>query len=148
MRKLLDLPPEAGPEDAYKAMENGVLRLFHGGAKGRKPGDILLPAKARSEGYQSWHPNEEHKALVWITADRMNARTYAVIREPRGWVYEVEPLGSVTPERGVWNLNVGTPKARVVRVFERKVEYIHGYSVDRYIRLQRTLCPDVEWPTG
>lgn len=87
------------------------MTYWHGGA--RIDGDYVLPGldtgRSRSDD-----------AGVFVTTDRSLAETYAATVEGSAWVYEVEPLGDLTPLASL----VGGPtisyrceQARIIRRF-------------------------------
>ncbi|MGP5198628.1 hypothetical protein ACTXKN_05665 [Brachybacterium alimentarium] len=110
--------------------------LFHGGAPGLKPGDILLPASklgpwmnfSYAQG-ATYYPNH-----VYLTAEVDSARRYATNylgpgghRKP-GDVYEVEALGDLLPDpdypqigrtKGVFLM---TSSAVISKIVARSVE--------------------------
>lgn len=104
---------------------------WHGGAPGLQPGDIIEPTTGTAHLLDGCPTCEARRAgtplagddndprLVYVTTERWYARLYAA-GYPRGWLYRVEPLGSLTPSNDPlpsW----GTPSARVVSVYERAV---------------------------
>jgi hypothetical protein len=112
-----------------------TLRLWHGGAPGLRPGDLIEPrpdgdtrhlvdgcptcqAMARGETYEGG-PRPDR---VYVTADREYARLYAA-GYPRGGLYRVEAIGDLEETTGVddpvpsW----AVPAARVLAVYDAVV---------------------------
>lgn len=120
-------------------------RLFHGGAPGLRPGDVITPrpagdtahlldgcpiCEARKAGRQ--HPDDDlDPSLVYVTTDRDYASIYAN-GYPRGALYRVETNGPLTPSPDPvpsW----GVPSARVVSVLDPLVR-LSAHDVRRLTR--------------
>lgn len=110
------------------------MRLWHGGAPGLRPGDILTGDPARRTNLIDGCPVCEARAAgaplpgddldptkVYIASDREYARVYAA-GWPRGDLYVVRPIGPMVPtgdadERPSWAVTA----AEVVSVYDRCV---------------------------
>lgn len=111
-------------------MGDAVNALFHGGAPGLRPGDVITPqplgegahlvdgcdiCEARKRGEQL--PTDDLDASkVYVTTDRQYARIYAA-GYPNGALYRVEPVGEMTPSPDPvpsW----GCDSARVISVYD------------------------------
>jgi hypothetical protein len=65
------------------------MTYWHGG--GRIAGDMVLPAEVTGI-------SRSGDVGVHVTTDRHLAETYAsTVDEPTAWIYEVEPVGDLTP---------------------------------------------------
>lgn len=107
-------------------------RLWHGGAPGLNPGDLLLPGherkvhegcavcEARTKGQHAGIDPPSAKRAVYLTSDKEYARHYASLYG-RGDLYSVEPVGELTPSAEdhfpTWTVEA----ARVVAVYQRAV---------------------------
>lgn len=118
--------------------ENTLPRLFHGGAPGLKPGDLIQPgpphvvdgcpvcqARARGEsytvpGFGVIDPPTGRPDRVYLTSDREYARWYAS-KFPRGDLYVVEPVGDAEPSTEDPFPSWCAPEARVKSVYSRCV---------------------------
>lgn len=121
-------------------------RLFHGGAPGLRPGDLITPRLAGDtshlvdgcptcEARRNGTPLEGDDldaTLVYVTTDRDYASLYAA-GYPRGGLYRVETEGPlVTPSPDPvpsW----GVPTARVVAVLDPLVR-LSAHDVRRFSR--------------
>ena len=111
-----------------------VTRLFHGGAPGLRPGDLVEPgherkahpgcawctARTRGELTAATDGLSEHQDRVYLTPERLYARYYASLYG-RGDLYRVEPVGELerSTEDTVETWTV--PAARIVAVLDRAV---------------------------
>jgi hypothetical protein len=120
-----------------------VIRYFHGGVPGLRPGDLIEPrpphvvdgckvCEAKAQGVTLGHkiggelvpidPPRVEQDRVYITPNRDYARFYAS-RYPRGDLYVVEPIGDLvyvgdedpTP-------TFAAPAARIRAVYDRAVQ--------------------------
>jgi hypothetical protein len=65
------------------------VTYWHGG--GRILGDLVLPAEVTGR-------SRSGDDGVYVSTDRHLAETYAsTVDEPTAWIYEVEPVGPLTP---------------------------------------------------
>jgi len=117
--------------------------MFHGGAPGLKPGDIITPqsgtahlvdgcptCEARRVGAPLPEDNLDPTA-VYVTTVRDYAKVYAA-GYPLGAVYRVEPLGELTPSPDPVE-SYGVAAARVVSVLDPLVR-LSGHEQRRLIR--------------
>ncbi|WP_327415465.1 hypothetical protein [Streptomyces sp. NBC_01233] len=113
-------------------------RLFHGGASGLNPGDLLVPhppkvldgcpicvARAAGESYEVpgvgvIDPPTGRPERIYVTSDREYARFYAS-RYWLGDLYTVEPVGELEPSTEDFFPTWSVPEARVVGVVSRAV---------------------------
>ena len=126
----------ADSKPSPQAVKRGT-RLFHGGAPGLHPGDVIRPGMAASRYVDGCPDCEAHKAghhgplsgdpatpeeWVYASEDRQYARYYAS-RAVKGWLYSVELRGEVArspedPEQfGSWRAR----EAVVLAVYECSV---------------------------
>lgn len=109
-----------------------LIRYWHGGAPGLKPGDLITPrppgdhdhlvdgcptCEARRRGEQL-DSDDNDPGLIYITTDRDYARIYAS-GYPRGALYRVEPIGDLVDRSEhdpapSW----GVASARVLAVYD------------------------------
>ena len=109
-----------------------MIRYFHGGAPGLRPGDTITPpaegtrhlvdgcqvCEARKAG-QPLQDDHARPDRIYITTERDYARIYAA-GYPKGALYTVEPLGDLEETTGVddpvpsW----ACPAARVLKVYD------------------------------
>lgn len=109
--------------------------LFHGGAPGRKVGDLLLPGKAEHRYVEGCaHCDAQRRGeftgidpptppdWVYACADRHYARWYAS-RAVHGTLYRVRLEGEVerSAEDPDWSWTYRARAARVVRVLETNI---------------------------
>lgn len=120
-------------------------RLFHGGAPGLRPGDLIEPqqgtahlldgcptCEARKAG-QQLDTDDNDPTLVYVTTDRDYARIYAA-GYPRGGLYAVEPVGELVDRSAhdpapSW----GCPSARVLSVLDPLVTF-NEKNIRRWVR--------------
>jgi hypothetical protein len=112
-------------------------RLFHGGAPGRRKGDLLLPpsvtgltttTRTRSAAAGLGNSTQRHDR-VYVTSDRELARACAGAFEHDdgtiggGVLYQVEPVGNLEPDEDLpgFDISFQVPKARVVVVIDAYV---------------------------
>lgn len=123
-----------------------MMRLFHGGVPGLRPGDLIEPrsagdtghlvdgcptCEARRAGRQlDTDPNDPR--WVYVTTDRQYARVYAA-GYPRGALYRVEAVGDLTPTDDDPVPSWSAPAARVVAVLDPLV-IIKAAEVRRLLR--------------
>lgn len=116
-----------------------ILRLWHGGVPGLRPGDLLIPgqerrhhdgcpycearqAQAAGSDMPTLDPLSHRPDRVYLTSVREYARFYASLYG-RGDLYRVEPLDSAEIEPSAedhfpaWT----APAARVLAVYDRAV---------------------------
>jgi len=114
-----------------------MTRYWHGGAPGRRPGDLLLPPA--ETGVRSRREDSERAGfgnitqridLVYFTVDRNLARACAGLwNDPTGRVgggahYHVEPVGDVLDDPDLplaTPISFGAPRARVTAVIDAYV---------------------------
>lgn len=106
--------------------------LYHGGAPGLKPGDIIdgghsrddlhddcpICRRRREQGAELPSPaGTAHPDMAYCTTSRLYARLYASVYG-RGDVYQVEPLGPLTPttDEGDPEGSYRCPRLRVKRI--------------------------------
>jgi rifampin ADP-ribosylating transferase len=125
-----------------------VARYFHGGHRGLKVGDYILPPSetGRSSvsdfGAQSVH----RKDRVYVTASQGDAEFFAsASREPV--VYEVKPEGQLEPDPDcISSVSFACPKAKIISIHKMSGKTIkkhrkamiaksHGATVLRRTRL-------------
>lgn len=108
------------------------MRLFHGGAPGLRPGDLIEPGHARHvfdgctwcaarpelPATQDGLP--EHDDRVYLTPVRAYARYYASLYG-RGDLYQVEPVGDLVPSMED-NVETWTaPAGRIIAALDRAI---------------------------
>jgi len=100
------------------------MKYFHGGYGGLKEGGILLPpsitgAKSCAD-YGAGHVCRRDK--VYVSVDVEDARLVAALT-PAGKVYQVEPLGDVSPDPdcNIPGVSFECDRARVIRVVPRRI---------------------------
>ena len=113
------------------------LRFFHGGAPGRRKGDLLLPpsvtglnttTRTRSVAAGMGNITGRHDR-VYVTSDRELARACAGALEHDdgiiggGVLYQVEPVGELEPDPDLPGLGISfaVPEALVVAVLDAYV---------------------------
>lgn len=119
------------------------MLMFHGGAPGLKPGDMITPqsgtahlvdgcptCEARRTGAPLADDNLDPR-MVYVTSTRDYAKVYAA-GYPLGALYRVEPLGALTPSPDVVE-SYGVPAARVVSVLDPLVK-LSDHEKRRLIR--------------
>lgn len=116
---------------------SGVLRLWHGGVPGLRPGDLIEPGNARRQHdgcpwcearaahaaggeAPSIDPASGHPDMVYLTPVREYARYYASLWG-RGDLYRVEPVGDVVRSVEDTIETWMAPAARVLSVPDRAV---------------------------
>lgn len=122
-----------------------MTTLYHGGAPGLRPGDIVEPRPAGEqrhlvdgcpvcEARRAGAPlpdDDLDPTLVYVTTDRDYASIYAA-GYPRGALYRVETDGPLTPSPDP-TPSWGTPSARVVSVLDPLV-VLSPHDVRRFAR--------------
>lgn len=76
-------------------------RYFHGGVPGLKPGQRLMPRAVTQTPYALGRYDRTGVAKphrVYVTTTAESAVIYAVGYPGGGWLYEVEPIGRLTPD--------------------------------------------------
>lgn len=111
-----------------------VTRLFHGGAPGLRPGDLIEPgherkvhvncawcqARARGELTAATDGLSDHPDRIYLTPERMYARYYASLYG-RGDLYRVEPVGELQRSTEDTVETWTAPAARVIAALDRAV---------------------------
>ena len=108
------------------------MRLFHGGAPGLRPGDLIEPGHqrkvhdgcawcaSRAQLPPTLDGNPLHEDRVYLTPERLYAAYYASLYG-RGDLYRVEPVGELlrSTEDNVetWH----APAARIIAALDRAV---------------------------
>ncbi len=123
--------------------------LWHGGAPGRRPGDLLLPPSITRLAHTSGDISLEgglseigyRPDLVYLTSDRKLARCYAAFwsfeasRPGNGWLYRVQVQDhDLSPDDDLLSspgLSFQCASAEVVSVYEKAVMY--GPWVSRHL---------------
>lgn len=120
------------------------LPLYHGGVPGLAVGDLVLPghsrdhhhpgrpwceARARGETYGGDGPS--HRLAVYVTTDRSYARFHASLYG-LGDLYEVEPIGEITPSEEDPVPSWTCESARVALVVQRAVLLTMRQRWDHY----------------
>lgn len=119
-------------------------RLWHGGAPGLAPGDVIIPhepnyvdgckvCEQKRAGQQPRLPGlpgivdplTGHPDRVYITSDREYARWYAS-KHPTGDLYVVEPVGELEASTEDPFPSWKVPAARVLTVYSRAVRLTDG----------------------
>lgn len=107
-------------------------RLFHGGAPGLRPGDLIEPGHARKPldgcGWCAARPvlpptldgNAGHADQVYLTPHRLYARYYASLYG-RGDLYQVEPLGELARSTEDTVETWRAPAARILVAVDRAI---------------------------
>ena len=120
-------------------------RYFHGGARGLKRGDQLLPpsitgARGLFDGVPQHLAAQAAEVYrpdrVYLTTHRGAAALYASLhpdgaRTYGGSLYEVEPEGDIEPDADWYGEDGGSicvPSARITRVLDRKVARALAYQ--------------------
>lgn len=132
-------------EDVERMLAPRPRPLYHGGVPGLRPGDLLRPGHSRDDLHPGcpWcearaagdtttvdAPSERH--AVYVTEDRSYARYYASLYG-RGDLYEVEPIGPLTPSTEDITIPAWTcAEARVVLVVQRAVLLTMRQRWDHY----------------
>lgn len=98
--------------------------LYHGGAPGFRPGDVIEPHETRHiddcEICRA-QADENHKpGTVFASPVRIYAKFYAS-KYVKGWLYIVEPIGEFQPSDGDPFESYYGPALRVLSVSERAV---------------------------
>lgn len=112
------------------------MRLFHGGPPDLRVGDIISPrspedvshlldgcptCEARRQGTPL--PDDDNDpTLIYVTSVRWYAAVYAA-GYPDGALYQVEPIGDLTPSAGDPVPSWGCGSARVIAVLDRLVRF-------------------------
>lgn len=135
-----------------------MIRYFHGGIPGLKPGDLITPhppnvvdgcdicaAKAAGrqpvvEGLGVVDPLTERTDRVYVTTDREYARFYAS-KYPRGDLYVVEPVGELEPSTEDHFPSWTVSAVRVRTVYDR---YVRLTDKQRRSLLRRWTATDIE----
>lgn len=110
------------------------LRLWHGGAPGLHPGDLIEPRPdgddthlvdgcpiceaRRTTGQIEDHGPQQDR--VYVTTDRGYARLYAA-SYPHGALYRVEAVGDLEETTGAEDPSWAVPAARVLAVYDARV---------------------------
>ena len=96
------------------------MRYFHGGYGKLKVGDFVLPPSETGEPSCAEYGNKDcRRDRVYIVTDKKDAEIYAKFStHGNGRVYEVEPIGDLTPDPDclVPGLSWECEKARVVAI--------------------------------
>jgi hypothetical protein len=125
-------------------------RLFHGGAPGLRPGDVIEPrppgderhlvdgcpvCEARRVGDPSDYDRDHRFDRVYVTPNRFIARCFAA-GYPSGALYQVEPVGDLEtdPEH---EESFAVRAARVLVVLDRCVDarFFRRGEVRRWLRM-------------
>lgn len=120
-----------------------MTRFFHGGLPGLKLDDRLLPptvtgvehpltATARDLGAPAEHAPSDR---VYVTTSREVARVYAALK-PDGALYEVLPVGDMTPDPDcdVPGVSWMCPAAVIVRIVD-PVVLLRNRPIEAWMRL-------------
>ena len=137
------------------------LMLYHGGARGMRPGDVIEPhppnyvdgceiCDAHRQGAeiaiggQVIDPANHAPEFVFATTDREYGKFYAS-KFPRGDLYRVEPIGELIPSEHDPFPTWMARSFRVLAVYERRVELTNSqrrrllkrwpdemWAIDRY----------------
>jgi hypothetical protein len=103
-----------------------ATRYFHGGNRGLRVGDYILPPKDEPKADFADHPLHQ-KDCVYVSIALAHAHFFASAR-PNPIVYEVEPVEPVAPDP---DCNVGVsftcPKAKIVAIHEIPSAEIEKY---------------------
>lgn len=100
------------------------MKMYHGGYGGLKDGSMVLPPSVRGAktcaDYGAGHVCRRDK--IYVTTDIDDARSIAS-QTPNGKVYEVMPIGDISPDPDclVPGLSFECDRARVVRVVPRRI---------------------------
>lgn len=99
--------------------------LYHGGAPGFRPGDLIGPHEGKKVDDCPWceaNADESHRPdRVFATTHRLYAKFYAS-KWVGGSLYIVEPIGAVEESTKDRFDSVHAPALRVLKVSERGVE--------------------------
>ena len=109
-----------------KQNEKPTIRYFHGGNRGLRIGDYILPPEIQPEADFAAHPLHRQDR-VYVSIRLADAHFFgSAKRNPI--VYEVEPEGEIEPDP---DCNVGVsftcPKAKIVAIHEIPKEEIEKY---------------------
>ncbi len=125
-------------------------KLYHGGAPGLRPGQKVQPPSATGARSCADYDREHCRAdRVYMTTDADEATIYAALSSGGGLgdVYEVEPVGELTPDPpgGVGAESYSTRAATVVAVVRRGVRPEQAAAQMRafLLKLPRTSTPRV-----
>ena len=121
-------------ELALKAAEGSmtqkpIARYFHGGNRGLKVGDDILPPSNTDQELASDFGAEavHRKDRVYVSKGQSHAEFFASGR-PNPVVYEVEPEGELVPDPDcISGVSFACPKAKVIAIHEISVETIEKY---------------------
>jgi hypothetical protein len=119
---------------ALKAAEGSVVqrpttRYFHGGDRGLKVGDhILPPSNTGQESASDFGAAPVHRRdRVYVSKGQSHAEFFAS-GTPDPIVYEVEPEGKLEPDRDCTSgVSFACPKAKIVAIHEISAETIEKY---------------------
>jgi hypothetical protein len=107
--------------------EKPSIRYFHGGNRGLRVGDYVLPPNVASGVDFAGHPLHQ-KDRVYVSTALAHAHFFASAR-PNPIVYEVEPEGAIELDP---DCNVGVsficPKAKIVAIHEIPRTEIEKYQ--------------------
>lgn len=94
------------------------MKFFHGGIKGLRRGDMILPPEQTGAPSLARFDSRDfcRQDRAYITTDKATAIIYAACLPKPGAVYEVEPIGVVEPDPDckMSGLSFMCPKARVL----------------------------------
>lgn len=120
-----------------------MIRYFHGGVPGLKPGHLILPPDTTGTEHRLSAIAAEHNGpaystrtdIVYVTTGRDVARAFAAFY-PDGALYRVQPEGELEPDpdSGIPGLSWQCPAARIVAVVDHVVLF-RDRTPQRWIRM-------------
>lgn len=106
-----------------------AIKFYHGGVKGLKIGDLVLPMSATGKSNtRNYFTSEQIKAghglahKVYVTSDLYAAKAYASTM-PFGDVYLVEPLGVLQDDIDAPGVSFCCDYAKVISIVQRRVKF-------------------------
>lgn len=149
------MPPPPSAERAVELPPRRVVHLapgtvfWHGGAAGRRPGDLLLPPdRSSATNTTADHAPEEagttgraRRDRVYLTTAHDWATLYACSHGKNGRIYEVEPIGDleVDPDyEGPGLASFQVTEARVITVaVPTRAQHLRARKIMRKVALGR-----------
>ena len=115
-----------------------VAHYFHGGNRGLKVGDYILPPSntGRDSASDFGAQNVHRKDRVYVSTGQSHAEFFASA-SPRPVVYEVEPEGEIEPDTDcISGVSFACPKAKIIAIHE-----ISGETITKHRKAMLTAPP-------